>query len=316
MSVVLWLVTGVPAWAIRRCGDDVDGKRVPCRCGDLLVSSRTLGERDRITRDVCPGGGLMVDAAGPVTLALGGHTVRGSGQSAGVLVLRGTLTITGPGGIERFHTGLMARGPAALASAVGLRVAENRHAGIAIDAAGYAIQGCVAEHNGGDGFMLGGSAYALDGNRAVGNGRYGFNLMGMGAHAGGGLGNEAIGNMMTGFFVRGFLHQIVGATATENMGDGVFASVHHTLLADVRADRNQHDGVQAMGMLLAVADSSAADNRGFGIWVNAPDVQDGGGNRGAGNAGLTGRATAVSVVVREKMGPLVQCRIGMAGACR
>src|SRR6266436_3215414 len=92
-SLSLWLCAARPAAAMRACGDDVDGhgKAVPCACGDLLVSSRALGAADRITREPCPGMGLLVAAPGPVTLAFTGRTIRGDGQGIGVLVVRGTL---------------------------------------------------------------------------------------------------------------------------------------------------------------------------------------------------------------------------------
>src|SRR5690242_14867186 len=57
----LCFALAVPALAGRRCGDDVDGRRVPCDCGDVLVSSRTLSDDDPITARVCPATGLVVD---------------------------------------------------------------------------------------------------------------------------------------------------------------------------------------------------------------------------------------------------------------
>src|SRR5439155_27270199 len=62
----------------RRCGDDVDGRPVPCDCGDVLIGSRTLGADDPITSRVCPGSGLLVavpTGAPAATLVLGGHVL-------------------------------------------------------------------------------------------------------------------------------------------------------------------------------------------------------------------------------------------------
>src|SRR5690348_10627410 len=53
---LLFLALATPALAGRRCGD-----AVPCDCGDVLVSSRTLGDDDPITRRVCPATGLVID---------------------------------------------------------------------------------------------------------------------------------------------------------------------------------------------------------------------------------------------------------------
>src|SRR5213594_3108071 len=114
LAVGLVLAAG-RASAMHRCGDDVDGTSVACGCGDLLVSSRTLGPADPVTTSSCTGNGLVVVASGPITLDLGGRTVAGNGQGVGVLVVRGTLSLVGPGSIERFETGVRAEGDAPLA---------------------------------------------------------------------------------------------------------------------------------------------------------------------------------------------------------
>ena len=315
LAIGLVLAAG-RASAMHRCGDDVDGKPVACACGDLLVSSRTLGAADAVTTKRCALNGLVVAASGPITLDLGGRTVAGNGQGVGVLVVRGTLSLVGPGSVERFEIGVRAEGDALLASVVAVRLAGHRLDGLVARGGGYSIQGSVAEGNGRDGFALGGSGYALDGNRASGNGRYGFELVGMGAHVGGGLGNEARANGMDGFWLLGGMHQVVGATAIGNGGHGMFAAVTHTLFAGVEADANGRSGLVASGGGLAVRDSTATGNRTFGIWVMGPGVEDGGGNRGADNTGLMGPSGHGSEMMSTMMAPLVQCRIGMMGECR
>src|SRR5690348_5421139 len=72
---LLSLALAAPALAGSRCGDDVAGRSVPCDCGDVLVSSRTLGDADPITTRTCPATGLVIDvpAGQQATLALGGH---------------------------------------------------------------------------------------------------------------------------------------------------------------------------------------------------------------------------------------------------
>src|SRR6267378_2638970 len=98
----------------RRCGDDVDGRAVACDCGDLLVSSRTLGDEDPITTGPCPGSGLLVDVPPgrpATTLALGGHVLAGSGRGIGIQVLgggTGGISIVGPGAVRGFGTGILA----------------------------------------------------------------------------------------------------------------------------------------------------------------------------------------------------------------
>src|SRR5579862_1592271 len=58
---LLFLSLAAPAFAGGRCGDDVGGRAVPCNCGDVLVSSRTLGDDDPITTRVCPATGLVIN---------------------------------------------------------------------------------------------------------------------------------------------------------------------------------------------------------------------------------------------------------------
>ena len=306
-----------PARAVRPCGDDVDGhgKRIACACGDVLVSSRVLGPADEVTAAPCPANGLVVAASGPVTLDLGGRTIAGNGQGIGVLVVRGSLLLVGPGAVERFQVGVLAHGVQALRSAVNVRVAGNRLDGLVAQGDGFTVLGSVAEGNGRNGFSLGGVNYALDGNRASANGRHGFKLTGMGTHVGGGFGNEAVANGGVGFWLFGGMHQVVGATARGNHKHGVMASVAHTLLSGVQADANLGNGLWAMGPGIAVGDSSATGNRGLGIWVMGKGVVDRGGNRGTDNLGVMPVYGRPSRMMMD-MPPLIQCRIGMMGECR
>ena len=318
LSMAVWLCVPRPATAMRACGDDVDGhgKTVPCACGDLLVSSRTLGASDRITHEPCPAMGLLVTAPGPVTLAFQGHTLRGSGQGIGVLVARGSLSLQGPGTIDGFGMGVLARGPSAFAAAVAMRFSRNQMDGLFAESDGYTVQGSVAEDNGHDGFALGGHGYAVDGSRAAGNGRHGFNLWGRGAHVGGGLGNEALHNGATGFWLHGMMHQVVGATAVGNGSDGVYGRVMHSLLTDVRSDGNGRNGLWAIGWEIAIQGNSAASNRAYGVWVMGRDVDDRGGNQGLDNAGIMGPIDHPTAMLLDHDPALLQCRIGMTEACR
>jgi hypothetical protein len=317
LAVALGVGSVRPANAMRACGDDVDGHRtaVPCACGDMLVSSRTLRAADRITHKPCRGNGLVIAATGPVTLAFDGHAIRGQGQGVGVLVVRGSLSLSGPGTIEGFGMGVLARGPTALASAVGMRFSANRMYGLYAESDGYTVQGNLAEGSGRDGFALGGKRYAVDGNRAAGNRRYGFSLTGTGAHVGGGLGNEAVNNGKSGFWLYGMMHEVVGATAVGNGGYGFYAMAMHTLLADIHAEGTAGSGLRAMGMGLALQGNSATANRGFGIWVSGAMLDDRGGNSGADNIGLMGEAELPPTTLRETAPALIQCRIGTA-PCR
>ena len=315
LPILLLVALVRPAAAAHRCGNDVDGHPAPCACGDLLVSSRTLGPADRVTREHCPADGLFVMASGPVTLALNGRTIQGEGQGTGILVLHGRLTLAGPGTVEGFATGLAAHGQGALASASGMRFAGNRLDGVSVVGDGFVIQSSAAEDNGRDGFVLGGNGYGLDDDRARRNGRYGFHLSGTGAQVGSALGTLAEANHMAGFMVRGMMHTFVGATAVANESDGIYLWVMKTHLVGLRADANQGDGVRAMGKLITIANSSATANRGLGIWVMGTGAGDDGGNHGADNAGFAGD-TDVRPKAPAGNPELVQCRVGAASVCR
>src|SRR6185295_19264083 len=157
----------------RPCGDEVSGRAVPCSCGDVLVSSRTLGPDDPVTREPCAGSGLMVDVpsdAPAATLNLGGQAITGSGRGVGIQVLRGGsagLRVVGPGSIRGFAVGLLASG--ALSYAGNVTAEGNGRDGISIAGEDYEVSSCEASHNGRDGFALRGRRYRVHGNRALDN---------------------------------------------------------------------------------------------------------------------------------------------------
>jgi hypothetical protein len=281
---LLCLLLATPALAGRRCGDDVDGRPVPCDCGDVLVGSRTLGGDDPITSRVCPGTGLLVDVPEnrSATLGLGGYVLAGSGRGFGIEVLRGGaggLTIVGPGGVRGFDVGFMApTGQLALLSR--FLAADQRSDGVRVVGKGYAVVDCEALDNGRDGFALGGIGYRSEGNRALGNRRYGFRLSGHDAAIGGTAGNEAAGNARDGLHVRGRGHALDAAVATANGGHGIRARISQGRISGARASGNRGRGLRAVGADLTVSASEAC-GEGGGIDVHGARVRDGGGNRAA-----------------------------------
>lgn len=230
----------------RSCGDDVDGrgKAVPCDCGDLLVSSRTLGADDPITGRACPGTGLLVQVPADrpaATLALGGQVLAGSGRGFGIHVLSGGvggMTISGPGAVQGFATGVFApRGT--LTRLVDVTASDNRSDGFSIAGHGYSIVGCEARRNGRDGFALRGQGYRAESNRALENGRSGFGFAGRDAAIGEAVGNEAAGNGHDGISVRGRRHDVRNAVATANGGRGVRAQVRNGRITGTHATGNR-----------------------------------------------------------------------------
>lgn len=299
----LLLAAGAEA---RPCGDDVGGRMVPCACGDVLVSSRTLDERDPVTRGGCAGAGLVVDIPADrpgATLALGGRSLSGSGRGIGIHVVSGGrdgLALEGPGTVRGFDLGVLAP-HGQLARATAVLVADNATDGLSAAGTGVAVVDCEASRNGRDGFVLRGRSLHVEGNRALANGRTGFRIVGHDGALGGSRGNEAAGNGRDGFIVRGSGHELVHATATANGASGIAVRVSDGAVADAAADGNRRHGLSGGGRALRVTRSRAGDNGGSGIDVRGVGTADGGGNRAAGNG-------------RETRSRVSECRVG--AACR
>jgi len=269
---VLGLTLAWPSLAgAARCGDDVDGRSVPCDCGDVLVASHTLGAADPITSRVCPGSGLLVavPAGRAATLALGGQVLAGSGRGFGIKVLAGGdggLTIAGPGGVRAFDVGIFAS-KGDVRRVADVTAAENASDGFHLVGDGYAVTGCEALRNGRDGFALDGRGFTADGNRALGNARHGFRLAGRAGGLGATSGNEAAGNARDGFRVRGRGHDLEQAIATENGRDGIAAHVSKGRIAHGVAAANGRRGIRAAGRGLIVGDNQAGDVELHGVGV-------------------------------------------------
>jgi len=264
----------------RPCGDDM-----PCDCGDVLVSGRTLGDGDPITQHACDGDGLVVrlrPGAASAVLDLGNHILVGNHRGVGIRVVGGdgTVTITGPGAVRGFRTGIDAPG-GALGHVGDVVTSDNDADGFNVAGAGFAITSCEATRNGRDGFALRGLRYRVEGNRATENGRFGFSLAGRNATLGGTLGNEAAGNRRDGLLVRGRNHEVVRAVATANGRGGIRARLAGGSLEAAVATGNHGAGVHGRAHDATIADSVARGNGGAGIDVRGSRVRDGGGNRAA-----------------------------------
>ena len=245
---LLSVALAAPALAGSRCGDDVAGRPVPCDCGDVLVSSRTLGNEDPITSRVCPATGLVIDipAGAAATLALGGHNLHGTGRGFGIQVVGGAaVSIVGPGAVEGFGTGIATKG--GIARVADVTVAQNTGDGISIVGDGYAVSGCEALRNGRDGFALRGRSYRAEGNRALENGRHGVAVSGRDAIIGAAAGNEASGNGNDGFRLRGRGHAVDAPSAIANRGHGVATRVTVGRLTGANATSNQRGDVRTTG---------------------------------------------------------------------
>lgn len=230
------------------CGE-IDGRSLPCACGDVLVGSRTLSADDPITQEPCEGDGLIVRIPAErtgVTLDLGGRTIRGTGRGMGLhLQTGGSIAITGPGTIRGFDIGILAGGSRVAIADVA--AVENRSDGFRIAGTGFTVARCEARDNGGSGFSLRGHDYHVEANRAYGNGRDGFSLAGRRAIVAGDAPNESSSNGRNGVTIAGRAHVVGDLSVIGNGAAGLRARVAHSELAAPRATGNGIADVQAAG---------------------------------------------------------------------
>jgi hypothetical protein len=178
--------TGGAAYAAR-CGDDVDGRRVACACGDVLVSDARLLPTDPVVAKRCEGDGLIVRApvgAPSLRLDLGGQTLLGAGRGTGVRVLRGgeggCAIVGGAGGekgvVAAFGTGLRAGDLDAVREVQNVDFSGNARDGVYLRSKSAAVSGLRAERNGRDGLRIGGRTPRIHDVDARENGRYGVHV--------------------------------------------------------------------------------------------------------------------------------------------
>jgi hypothetical protein len=179
------------------CGDDVDGARVACHCGDTVVSNTRLRSTDPVAAAQCSRDGLLVDAADGapgLILDLGGQTVKGAGDGYGMRVLdggKGGVILTGgsvavPGTVASFRVGISARGKDVLSEVENVVVTGCKRDGIVVHTDGGKVEGVIVERNGRDGLRLRGRAQSLDGVIASENRRDGLRVSGRDNRAVGG----------------------------------------------------------------------------------------------------------------------------------
>src|SRR6266404_1720837 len=172
LSLALSLVS-MPA-AAKLCGDAVEGKRVPCACGDTVVTDVALSD-DPVTTTVCSGDGLIVraaDASTAITIDLQGKTLRGTGHGAGVWLLLGgaegarLISTGGRATIDGFRDGIVGHGSGTVAVIENVVVARNARDGVRVNGFGYQVRASEARDSGRDGFSLGGKSFQLTSTHA------------------------------------------------------------------------------------------------------------------------------------------------------
>src|SRR5215468_557000 len=309
--VVAGLLLAQPAQA-KLCGDDVDGRDVPCACGDVVVSDVTLGDDPVVTGPACPQDGLVVrapEARRPLVIDLHGATLRGSGTGVGLRILFG-----GPGGarvqssggvatVAGFEDGIAARGTDSVWLIEDVVVRDSARDGLRISGPDFTIQRVEVRTAVRDGFALGGRGFRISEMHAADCGRYGYSVMGDSGQIGQpGAGNIAERSGFAGFSIMGAGHALADCTAVFGRDSGVHLQAFGIEVHGCRASDNGGDGIEGMGNSWRMAGNEALRNAGNGIVVRGVNLLDEGGNRGADNRG------------GDRARGAVQCTIGGA-AC-
>jgi hypothetical protein len=180
---VVWALSLIflAAPVLADCGDSIDGERIPCRCGDIVIADTRLQPDDPVVTERCPADGLLVRApvqARTVVVDLNGQELRGSGVGTGVRILHGGVegaTIVGgvgaaPGVIAGFREGIRSTRPDDLRLLTNVVVRESRDAGVVVRGSRASIESVRVEGNGGDGLRASGRSVDLFGLEADGNG--------------------------------------------------------------------------------------------------------------------------------------------------
>lgn len=273
------------------CGDDVDGRDVPCACGDIVVSSVTLRD-DPVVAAACPRDGLIVRLAAGLESAildLNGHVLRGGAHGVGIRVLDGgrygaRIYGGGAAAIEGFRDAIVAQAGQGIASIQGLRVVRPRRDGIRVVGAYGDLTNVEVVGAGRDGIFVRGSAWLLTGVTARFNGRDGVSLMGYDHRAAGKPSPlRSHGNGRSGVRLWGHRHAIDRCDSSGNRGDGVYLNGYGFEVNDCLLAANHGAGLTGNASATRLGHNHARDNLRDGIVLHGHGLEDAGGNRADGN---------------------------------
>jgi hypothetical protein len=245
------LLAGVAAAA--PCGDDVNGARVACRCGDTVVSDTRLLAQDPVVAGRCPLDGLAIRAsalAESITLDLAGLSLVGTGAGVGIDVeyggADGARIIGAPPGaraiVRSFDVGVATVSGDSLAVISRLEVLDNRRAGLRLVVSGTVLDDVVASGNGDDGVRIRGTGGRLIGVVSNANGGHGVRLTTNGT--------------------------VVDAWAEANGGSGIVASGARNDLSKASAAGNAEHGIVIRGGAALPDDGRSVGNAADALRLN------------------------------------------------
>ena len=267
-AMLSMMLAGSPVWAAN-CGDTAgpSGERVPCACGDTVITNTTLKGTDPVVStdpgDFCASTGLAMGAA-DIKLDCKGLTLRGNGLGDGIVIFADGTTVQGCV-ITNF----------------------SGFAGIHVDAGNttLVLNKLIANLNAGIGFHFE-TGNRAERNQADGNGCWGITVN-FSADSAVVTGNRAAGNGCGGILVdTGSDTNTLAANITDdNSGPGIEVRGDSNTLDGNRGKDNTADGVLVSGATNTLIRNVFDTNGGHGICAGAGNI-DGGGNRGTGNAVL------------------------------
>lgn len=233
------------------CGDDLDGQRVPCACGDTVVSDTTLSAIDPVAVLPCRGDGLRIAAphdAESIRIDLAGLSLVGSGEGTGLRVLRGGTegarilggSADSPAEVVGFRRGFLAHGLHTVSELRDIDFRANLFDGVRMRASNAVVRDVTATENGRDGFRLRGRSSSYVDLDAAQNGRTGLHLTGSKAD----LSAVASDNGLIGVFVSGRGHLLRDVDASGNQSAGVFLTgrEHRSINLDCRDNQGSDLG--------------------------------------------------------------------------
>jgi hypothetical protein len=183
-AIVAMAITAPATGSFADCGDDIDGQRVACECGDVVVADVMLRPGDPILRAPCVGDGLIVRPSldgGALVIDLNGQEISGTGVGAGIRVLpggsAGVAIVGGVGGVQGtltgFRDGIRALADGALSRVTDVTVRGSTGTGVRVRGESLRLEGVRAEDNGRDGIRTSGRGVDLVDVEAERNARRG-----------------------------------------------------------------------------------------------------------------------------------------------
>jgi len=183
-ATVAIVITGPATGSFADCGDDIDGQRVACECGDVVVADVRLQPGDPILRAPCVGDGLLVRPSldgSALVIDLNGQEIVGTGVGSGIRVLpggpAGVAIVGGVGGIQGtltgFRDGIRALAEGALSRVTDVTVRGSTGTGVRVRGESLRLEGVRVEDNGRDGVRTSGRGVELVDVEAERNARRG-----------------------------------------------------------------------------------------------------------------------------------------------